>query len=366
MPVQEGLSEMPITIRMSFRLLLLVVYSLHFAAYSGTYIVGEQDVLPGLDGKLMNELLAVKYSANAVFAWESTTNDIRPLWESDIQIVTWVENKNGLVAIVDSHDLQTGVGKFHDYDIHVVDGAGNLVKTLGVGTRVCSLSWSPDGEELAFTGFKDPDFNNPEYYDEYYGPRALFIHNIARNETKVLAEGRFYMVWAAFDNRIYMCDEGEDALCVNPSTGEVQQTEFKDIWFSSSGEWYFRGPERHEGDIVYRTEGNSFVGGDEESLFAPIIWQALQAHMWLDGSRLLLFQRNWLRITHEGKHSYVLDVSSGELRRTASLIIREASKSGEYVTITLDGQLQIESLLDMKIVVPGDLRELLPKYWKNN
>lgn len=137
----------------------------------------------------------------------------------------------------------------------ILDRNGNLLYTFEEDIR--KVAWSPGSDKLACIA--------GTYHEGGFGftPTGVWVYDINTGEKKKIAERARQIRWAEFDNNIYF-----KKYRYNPETDKIDTTNFKDIYFSPNGKYYFvpSNPEAETEFQLYETATNKEIKGFKSQL----------------------------------------------------------------------------------------------------
>ena len=126
---------------------------------------------------------------------------------------------------------------YYMYSLMVLHASGELAHRLEMDVR--RYVWSPDGKQIAFLTFAPC---RKAYWTSC--PTGAWILDVETSEVTEISEGAKDINWAAFDNAIYLYehprlrDRGCSVMRWDPVSGELQPTDYHDIYFSPDGKYY--------------------------------------------------------------------------------------------------------------------------------
>lgn len=322
------------------------------------YVVQMRGPLPGIPGISNNLGLELWGWKAPILAWNSRSGQRRILRTPECSFSKMALSSQGLIAVLERRDSPT-VGGCSDRDLYVLDLNGTTIAHLGEPGYAIDFAWSPDGRQLAYLCCVPPG----DMETLCTGNQVLFIHDSETGQTDAVSTGGLALYWARFDECIYVYlpdqPEGEQVYRYKPSTQEKEWTPYHNVWFSPSEERYFdKGYDYVGAFSLFERETNANVKDDPYCVIAPVVWSALAPEQWLSPQHLLLLQAYHGSLS-KPRHSFILNVNTGELRRTESRILAATDTDNEFVVVTASNNLAVEALLDMAVVPPGELRALL-------
>jgi len=185
---------------------------------------------------------------------EKSKTDTIALYETSADIIyrgnTKMAPTNDYIAVIET---KAGVVPFggNDYSVWpennlvIIDTSGNVICSTGDDARRCS--WSPDGTKLAYiTGlFREEGMG--------FKPTGVYILdipdcikvNVVRNYPHISEDGDegygYDLNWASHDSILYIqgLSHSGGNYSYNPRTGKTQQVDYRGIYFSPDGRYYF-------------------------------------------------------------------------------------------------------------------------------
>jgi hypothetical protein len=172
---------------------------------------------------------------------------------------------------------------FEATTLHILARSGDVIDTL---TQVRDFAWSPDGQQLTYvTGDyrgQDADFENT----------AVWIWNAKDQGRRMISKSGYYISWAGFDGNIYLWEKADGVTGrvnrYNVSTGSLEPTPHKSIYFSPSGEYYY-----HPGggvglpENIYYRSNDTTLKDRSHALLAFAGWRPI---LWAPDADLLLIE----------------------------------------------------------------------------
>ena len=162
-----------------------------------------------------------------------------------------------------------------DHELLIFSTGGDLLKRI---PHVQRYSWSPNGKQLAcILGTKYEGFG--------FAPDSLIVFNTTDWNKHVLNPKVDYqdIYWASFDSMLYATNF-RNVYQINPKSGTIIRTDYKGIYISPDGKYYFRA--NYEGGTfgVYERKTNKDV--------TPIGYRespSVNFHRWLPTGSTLVF-----------------------------------------------------------------------------
>jgi hypothetical protein len=197
--------------------------------------------------------------------------------------------RSGQVAVVSvevgtSPEAHSNV-KAARYSMKLLDADGSA--RGGEFENVRDFQWNPDGDLIAYcTGEAAPGKDDLIL-------TGTWILDVKSGSTKRIFETGRHAAWARFDGGLYIYDVADPlvaeprVLRYDPATGEIGQTGYKGIDFSSSGDFYFRRRTSKLGGVdIYRSDTNHSILKSSKALSGLVP----QPIAWLEKDDLLLFE----------------------------------------------------------------------------
>ena len=142
----------------------------------------------------------------------------------------------------------------------ILDRQGNLFRQID--EDVHRYAWSTDGEQI--------DFIVGEYRETGIGfsPEKVMVYDLATRATRRIARTGKDIIWAAFDDKIYIYGWKRDisgggrrmVFRYDPATGSVEETDYRDIYFSPGGTYYYMADrERGGGNVLISRADNRVI-----------------------------------------------------------------------------------------------------------
>lgn len=164
------------------------------------------------------------------------------------QYFTRVSPNSQLIAMLGSTDEFHNANSSTQYQkwrLFVVDLAG---KEILVQDSVWRFAWAPDGKKIAWiSGILYEGKGLPKSY-------RLQIYDIEKRTTRDLGPSdEIDLSWSIFDGRIYSMRRKYKVSRINPENGSRTATNYKGIFFSPDGKYYFTsGMANHLSAVVDR------------------------------------------------------------------------------------------------------------------
>lgn len=159
---------------------------------------------------------------------------------------------------------------------------------IGYVDQVRSFSWRPDGTQIAVvTG---------EYLGYDIDPKitGVWVYGLADRELQKIRNTGNHVVWARFDDSLYIWDVGAPGRATvtryDPNIGTSESVSYHSIYFSPSGEYYFK-PDGVAGlPGVFSRSGNVELAVQSRVLaglaaFEPKVWAPDRDVLMLEGRR---------------------------------------------------------------------------------
>lgn len=253
----------------------------------------------------------------------------RILWQNDYPIQNPSLSPNGkYVAFVSRKENARGLSSL---TLKLVNMKGELKLEIEGGVK---YSWSYKGDKLAFVK------GVPSEEGEGYRPIGAEILDLATESTLNISVKTYDLCWSQFDDQIYYVDyQTGEVRSYDPITGESTSTTFKGIYFSSSGDYYYR-PNYEGGGFGLFTKENV----DITDRFFEATGAIYPTARWIDGFRLLIRDENLKR-----NHNYIniiYDLRTNKVTKFEGKVIGSSGKRTIIGIVTDDGS-----------VVPKDTRE---------
>lgn len=120
--------------------------------------------------------------------------------------------------------------------LHVVDVKGNTITTVDQGRR---YSWRRDGSAIAVVTGEYRGAN------EDFASTGVLVLDVGSKTVRKISDRGNYVVWAAFDDNIYIWDTGIPGTLhpvhrYNLAIGQLEETSHLGIELSPSGKYYFK------------------------------------------------------------------------------------------------------------------------------
>lgn len=198
---------------------------------------------PSVYTKGGKEVYYVKSRAETTTVYETTADFI---YDSDAKLSP---THDYIAVIVTKQGVVQPRG--HEYavlpenNLIIVDVSGNIICSTGDNARV--VSWSPDGTKLAYiTGlFREEGIG--------FKPTGVYVIGIpdctkvkvVRDYPRMSEDGYdgcgYDLNWALHDSVLYIQESSHwgGNYSYNPKTGKTQQVDYKGIYFSPDGRYYF-------------------------------------------------------------------------------------------------------------------------------
>ncbi len=149
-----------------------------------------------------------------------------------------------------------GGGSEYVNNLIILDRQGNIYRQIDEDVR--RYAWSPDGKQIAYIVGKDREGGIG------FSPEQIVIYDMIRGVINRKPGIPHDLVWAAFDNNIYYYTWDKDrpgganwmVFRLNPGTGSADRTEYRDIYFSPGGTYYYMADRERGGGqgLVSRVE----------------------------------------------------------------------------------------------------------------
>jgi hypothetical protein len=214
----------------------------------------------------------------------------------------------------------------YEYERIILDPDGNPLFTIPTALH---CAWSPDSSKLAYV--------SASYATEEAVPTGVWVYDLATHEARKVHDRGNAIRWAEFDGMIYV--EGPEGARpiqrINPTTGEVIDTEYESFDFSPDGKFllYFNNRNR----LVLREDGIDISS----------VYEFLQAKENTGSTRWL--SENAVRIgSHEkAYHEYLFFCETGRTYMAPGLILALGkNRESVYISRYPDGEIQ-ELTFDM-------------------
>ncbi|RKX24526.1 MAG: hypothetical protein DRP47_11235, partial [Candidatus Zixiibacteriota bacterium] len=115
----------------------------------------------------------------------------------------------------------------------IMDSSGKVDRRID-DMDVKKYVWSPDGTKLAYLTFEPCDCDYT-----YKCPSGAWVYDLASSKTEKIADLATEIHWAAFDDAIYLYYPNSVQKW-SPSSGSLEKTHHKDIYFSPDGQYYLQ------------------------------------------------------------------------------------------------------------------------------
>ncbi len=196
---------------------------------------------PQFPGAVEEPLIARVVDRASVLRYQRASGKTQELYRPDkysIHELTVSPNNKYIAAINISERevMPDSVEAPYLYGLMVLHGNGELAHRLDMDVR--RYVWSPDGKQIAFLTFAPC---RKTYW--WSCPTGAWILDVETSEVTKISEGAMEINWAAFDGAIYLYEhprlyERGRVMRWDPVSGELQPTDYHDIYFSPDGKYY--------------------------------------------------------------------------------------------------------------------------------
>lgn len=217
-----------------------IIVSLSFAAALGL-IYAAIVAAPQFPGAVEEPLIARVVDRASVLRYQRASGKTQELYRPDkysIHELTVSPNNKYIAAINISERevMPDSVEAPYLYGLMVLHGNGELAHRLDMDVR--RYVWSPDGKQIAFLTFAPC---RKAYW--WACPTGAWILDVETSEVTKISEGAKDINWAAFDGAIYLYEHTRlyprgRVMRWDPVSGELQPTDYHDIYFSPDGKYY--------------------------------------------------------------------------------------------------------------------------------
>lgn len=187
---------------------------------------------------LVSSLTETQGGGNKIFRYDNTKNQWVLLYQNDQYFfneyhVSASPNDEYIAMLgIDRGFFQTRDGSYYQKTKMVVlDKQGREVLVVDSTWR---YAWGPDGKQIAcIIGVVYEGKSYPK-------SERLQVHDLERKTSKNLgACTEVDLAWAPFDSLIYTKGRMKEIYKYNPKSTRKEKTEYKGIYFSPDGEYYF-------------------------------------------------------------------------------------------------------------------------------
>jgi len=180
-------------------------------------------------------------------AWTPFLSTGKPIAEVEI-------SPSGKYILVTDFTRKDNPNDIPDYTLHIYTSDKKHIASF---PDICDVVFSPDELQVAMIVGK--------YQDGPYIPQHIIIYNFETKESRTIDHEANEIWWAHHDGNIYLKGRGfAPAYCYDVKNREIILTEYKGVFFSPGGTYYFNCFE----DVIQilRTKDNVCIMDNEKTL----------------------------------------------------------------------------------------------------
>jgi WD40 repeat protein len=284
-----------------FSMLMLTIVMFWLQASRGDMVifggVADDFILNRAAETLLSRRICVLRQSKVDTLWRSTSRIFAPSVSPHGKLVAFVTSSQD--------ERKRSVSRLF---ILTVDGT--VVATID---SVMSYSWSPNGFSVALiTGYHVED-------GEGFRPTGTKILDIESNRIRSLNFLTYDLQWASFDRRIYFIEHKSGRVqAIDPELPTPEETNYRGIYFSPDGRYYFRPNYEGGGLGIYRNDNTDLT--DQFLRATGVVYADLA---WTNTSSLLVNDPN--RMRSHGSQFFLYDVALNQVVEINGLVFGSTS-----------------------------------------
>lgn len=197
----------------------------------------------------------------------------------------------------------------------IIDVSGNLVKLIDDDVR--KFVWSPDGKKIAY-------ITGTYRESKRFKSTGTFLWDIEKRNKTQLNEGSAYIAWNVHDNRIYTLwnrNRFKGVLNYDENGEDERETDFKGIFFSNSGKYYYREGSEGGRNRLFGTSTNREISEQLNNTMMQYVNEYRAAFItsfsprirgWLD-DEILIIQIGSMLYSYSVEEGTVINTSRGTI-----------------------------------------------------